>query len=93
MIEARAHERHRASCRTCCNASSTPYPISSQRLERKVAELRAVVNEPAFYQRPHGEVQQSLDELHAAEREVEATIDRWGELEEQAEAAAGSDAS
>ena len=63
------------------------------RLEQKVAEMRAVVNEPAFYQRPHGEVQQALDDLHAAEREVEASVDRWGELEEQAAAAAGSDAS
>jgi ATP-binding cassette subfamily F protein uup len=57
------------------------------RLEQKVAELRAVVNEPEFYRRPHREVQESLDALHDAEREVEAAVDRWGELEEQAAAA------
>ena len=62
-------------------------------LEQKVAELRAVVSEPAFYQRPHGETQQSLDELRDAEREVEAAVDRWGELEEQAAAIAGNDVS
>ena len=45
-----------------------PCPIVIAQLEQRVAELRAVVNEPAFYQRPHGEVQQSLDELHAAEQ-------------------------
>ena len=58
-------------------------------LEQKVAELRAVVNEPEFYRRPHREVQESLDALRQAEREVEAAVDRWGELEEQAAAAAG----
>jgi ATP-binding cassette subfamily F protein uup len=63
------------------------------RLEQKVAELRTVVNEPSFYQRPHGEMQQSLDELRDAEREVDAAVDRWAELEQQAAAAAGNDAS
>ena len=62
-------------------------------LEQRVAELRAVVTEPAFYQRPHGDVQQSLDELRNAEQEVETAIDRWAELEEQAAAAASGDAS
>jgi ATP-binding cassette subfamily F protein uup len=60
-------------------------------LERKVAELRAVVTEPGFYQRPHDAVQRSLAELHEAERAVEAAVDRWGELEQQAAAAAGGD--
>ncbi len=62
-------------------------PDQIQRLEQKVAELRSVVNEPSFYSRPHGEVQESLGALHAAEREVEAAVDRWAELEEQAAAA------
>jgi ATP-binding cassette subfamily F protein uup len=57
------------------------------RLETKVTELRAVVNEPEFYRRPHREVQDALDALGEAEREVEVAIDRWGELEEQAAAA------
>ncbi|HET7609893.1 MAG TPA: ABC transporter ATP-binding protein, partial [Gammaproteobacteria bacterium] len=56
-------------------------------LEQKVAELRAVVNEPQFYRRPHREVQDALAALHGAEREVETAIDRWAELEEQAAAA------
>jgi ATP-binding cassette subfamily F protein uup len=62
------------------------------RLEQNVAELRVTVTEPGFYQRPHREVQQLLDDLANAEREVEAAIDRWAELEEQAAAAAGGDA-
>jgi ABC transport system ATP-binding/permease protein len=64
-------------------------PEQIARLEKKVAELRAVVNEPEFYRRPHSEVQESLDALRDAERDVEAAVDRWGALEEQAAAAAG----
>ncbi len=62
-------------------------------LEQKLAERRAAVNEPGFYQRPHLEVQQALDELHAAENEVNAAVDRWAELEAQAAAAARRDES
>jgi ATP-binding cassette subfamily F protein uup len=68
-------------------------PLEIERLEQRVAQLRAVVTEPAFYQRPHGDVQRSLDELRIAEQEVEVAVDRWAELEEQAAAAASGDAS
>jgi ABC transport system ATP-binding/permease protein len=67
-------------------------PGEIERLERRVAELRAVVTDPAFYQLPHGDVQQALEELRNAEQEVETAVDRWGELEEQAAAAASGDA-
>jgi ATP-binding cassette subfamily F protein uup len=60
-------------------------------LERKVAELRYIVTDSGFYQRAHDEVQRSLDELREAERAVDAAVDRWGELEQQAAAAAGGD--
>jgi ATP-binding cassette subfamily F protein uup len=56
-------------------------------LERKVAELRAFVNEAEFFKRPPGEVQESLDALRAAEHEVEAAVERWAELEQKAAAA------
>jgi ATP-binding cassette subfamily F protein uup len=56
-------------------------------LEQKLAELRGVVNEPEFFRRPPREVQESLDALRTAERELEAAIDRWAALEEQAAAA------
>src|SRR5262245_6913295 len=56
-------------------------------LEKKVAELRGVVNEPEFYRRPHREVQEALEALRDAEREVEVAVDRWADLEEQAAAA------
>jgi len=59
-------------------------------LEKMVVELRGIVSEPTFYQRPHIDVQQALDELHEAERGVEVAIDRWAELEKLAEATAGN---
>jgi ATP-binding cassette subfamily F protein uup len=64
-------------------------PDMIERLERKVLDLRAVVNEPAFYQRPHPEVQRTLSALEEAEGDVEAAVDRWAELEKQAAAAGG----
>ena len=68
-------------------------PDLISRLEVRVAELRAAVAEPTFYQRPHDEVQRSFRELQDAEREVEAAVDRWAELEEQAASAASGDGS
>jgi ATP-binding cassette subfamily F protein uup len=66
-----------------------PDLISS--MEAKVGELRAEVSDPGFYRRPHGEVQVALESLRNAEREVEAAVERWAQLEEQA-AATGGDA-
>ena len=62
-------------------------------LEQKVAKLRGIVGEPAFYQRPHREVEQMLEQLRVAEHEAETAIDRWADLEDQAAAAASGDGS
>jgi ATP-binding cassette subfamily F protein uup len=43
-------------------------PGEIEQLERNVTELRAAVTGPTFYQRPHLDVQQSLDELRKAEQ-------------------------
>ena len=77
------------------DAAEAP-PPDEQRwmlVEQELAELRAVASDPAFYQRPHLDVQQSLEDLQEAERAVNAAVDRWAELEEQAAAAARGDAS
>ena len=58
------------------------------RLEQRVAELRSTVSDPTFYRGPQPEVQRALDELRNAENEVEAAVNRWAELEQQAAAAA-----
>jgi ATP-binding cassette subfamily F protein uup len=68
-------------------------PDQIAKLEQRVAELRAIVTDADFYQRPHLEVQQSLSAFHDAERDVETAVDRWAQLEEQAAAAASGDAS
>jgi len=67
---------------------SLPAEIAS--LERRVAELRAVVVEPDFYRREQTTVQQHLAELQAAEHQLEVSVERWAELEQQGAAQASS---
>jgi ATP-binding cassette subfamily F protein uup len=63
-------------------------PNEIERLEQRVGELRSAVGEPAFYQRPHAEVQERLAELESAEHELELAVERWAELEGLASSAA-----
>jgi ATP-binding cassette subfamily F protein uup len=60
-------------------------PARITELERHVADLRNRLNEPEFYRRPHEEVQNGLTELRSVEDQLDAAIDRWGELEQQAD--------
>jgi hypothetical protein len=48
------------------------------------SELRSIVNEPDFYRRDHGVVQEHLDALETTERKLEASVERWAELEQAA---------
>jgi ATP-binding cassette subfamily F protein uup len=66
-------------------------PDQIAQLEQRVTELRVLVSDPGFYQKPQRELQASLDLLRDTERAVEAAVDRWSELEQQAEAAARGD--
>ena len=63
-------------------------PALIEELERRLADLQSQVKEPEFYRRAHGEVQQTLAELSKLENELDAAVDRWGELEQQADRAA-----
>jgi ABC transport system ATP-binding/permease protein len=63
-------------------------PDSIEQLERRVADLQNRVKEPEFYRRTYVEVQDTLAELSKLEDELDAAIDRWGELEQQADRAA-----
>jgi ATP-binding cassette subfamily F protein uup len=54
-------------------------------LEVRVAELRGVVNDGAFYRRPQTEVQRFINDLALAEGEVDTAVERWAELERLAE--------
>jgi ATP-binding cassette subfamily F protein uup len=61
-------------------------PEKIDTLERRVAELQRAVNDPGFYRRDQATVQQHLAELQTAERQLEASVDRWADLEQQADA-------
>jgi ATP-binding cassette subfamily F protein uup len=66
-------------------------PDQIAELEKRVMELRGVVNDGAFYRRPQAEVQRFVNELGLAEREVDTAVERWAELERLAELAAAGD--
>ena len=50
-------------------------------LEARVSELQTRIATPGYYEQDEATVRAGLDELAAAEAELEARIDRWGELE------------
>jgi ATP-binding cassette subfamily F protein uup len=60
-------------------------------LEGRVTELRGVVNDGAFYRQPQADVQRLLNDLALAERDVDAAVERWAELERLAERAEAGD--
>jgi ATP-binding cassette subfamily F protein uup len=59
-------------------------PAEIDALEQRIAELRTAVNEPDFYRRDHAVVRQHLEALEAAERQLDASVERWAELEQAA---------
>ena len=56
-------------------------PDEIDALEARVTELQTRVAAPGFYEQDAGDVQAGLTELADAEAELEARVDRWGELE------------
>ena len=63
-------------------------PAFIEQLEKRLADLHNEVKEPEFYRQAHAEVQAKLAELSKVENELDAAVDRWGELEQQADRAA-----
>ncbi|HEX5048687.1 MAG TPA: ATP-binding cassette domain-containing protein [Gammaproteobacteria bacterium] len=59
-------------------------PARIESLEAQVAQLQATAAEPDFYRRPQAEVQERLAALASAESELDAALERWTELEDQA---------
>jgi ABC transport system ATP-binding/permease protein len=59
-------------------------PARIAALETQVAERQVAVSAPDFYRRPQTEVQERLAALAAVERELDAAIERWTDLEDQA---------
>ncbi len=60
-------------------------PAFIEQLEKRLADLHNEVKEPEFYRQAHAEVQAKLAELSKVENELDAAVDRWGELEQQAD--------
>ncbi len=59
-------------------------PDKIERLEREIASRQEEINAPDFYAQPHEEVRDRLHDLAVMQRDLEAVIDRWTELENQA---------
>ena len=60
-------------------------PGQIQALEQRVQAMEQQVNTPEFYRQPHDTVQATLQELDQLRSRLEAAVDRWGELETQAQ--------
>ncbi len=61
-------------------------PSEIEELEERVAELQATASAADFYRGEQPAVQAHLEALQAAQRELEAAVDRWAELEQLAAA-------
>lgn len=57
-------------------------PAKIEQLEAQRDELTKQANDPAFYDKPFAETQPVLDELNKVQAELEASEERWLELEE-----------
>jgi ATP-binding cassette subfamily F protein uup len=56
-------------------------PARIEALEQRHGQLEQVTSSPQFYAGDHAEVEQVLSELAAVQLELEATFERWAELE------------
>jgi ATP-binding cassette subfamily F protein uup len=54
-----------------------------EKLEQRQQALEASIAQPDFYQQDRAKVQQTMDELAAVQAEMEATFERWEELENE----------
>ncbi len=58
-------------------------PAQLEELEQKNADLQTEVSDPAFFQRPHTETENTLRILTETEQAFEQAFERWSELEEK----------
>ncbi|HEU4620080.1 MAG TPA: ATP-binding cassette domain-containing protein [Gammaproteobacteria bacterium] len=59
-------------------------PDRIEALEAEVAALQAEIGRPEFYRQPREDVEARLALLHEQQRNLEAAVERWAELEQQA---------
>ena len=60
-------------------------PDRIEQLETRVSELDGLVSDPSFYDQDYAKIQPVLDELAATKESLDKAVERWMELEEQAE--------
>ncbi|MGI9308037.1 MAG: ribosomal protection-like ABC-F family protein [Gammaproteobacteria bacterium] len=60
-------------------------PEHIETLETEIATLEAAIADPGFYSQPHAEYQAVLEKLAARQTDLQATTERWVELEQQDE--------
>jgi len=56
-------------------------PGRIEKLENALERVNEEVSRPEFYQQDHASTQARLDELKSLEQELDASLDRWVELE------------
>ncbi len=61
-------------------------PDEIERLEGELGSLQAEVASPALYERPREEVEAKLARLSETQQRLDAAVERWAELEDQATA-------
>ena len=59
-------------------------PTEIDRIERRIVDLETQISAPDFYRQPHVEVQERLAELASTQQQLDAAIERWSALEDQA---------
>ena len=57
-------------------------PAVLEALEQRQQALETAVAKEDFYQQDHATVQQALEELASIQAEMEATFERWSQLED-----------
>ncbi len=60
-------------------------PDTIERLELRTAELEQQITQPDFYQRERNEVETVLRTLEDTRNQLETAVERWAELEEEAQ--------
>jgi ATP-binding cassette subfamily F protein uup len=56
-------------------------PKKIEELEQQLSKLQAEIGDPNFYSKPQKEIDSHLSLLAKVEADLEASFDRWAELE------------
>ena len=60
-------------------------PELIHQLEKKIAELESIISADSFYKQSYEQNQQTLEQLSNTQKKLDQAMDRWVEIENQAE--------